>query len=90
MPLKTSDIPLEQTSLFLFVGPSDSGKSFAASSFGLKSKEYGGDDDRPAYLMDCDGRVSALRGRPVVYDTYTNIEGAIGVLNRLIEIRETV
>lgn len=89
MPLKTSDIPLEQTSLFLFVGPSDSGKSYAASSFGLKSAEFGGDDPRPAYLMDCDGRVSALRNRPVVYDTYTNIEGAIGILNRLEEIRET-
>ena len=89
LPLKTSDIPLEATSLFLFVGPSDSGKSYAASSFGLKSKEYGGDDDRPAYLMDCDGRVQALRGRPIVYDAYTNVEGAIGVLNRLNEIRET-
>ena len=89
MPLKTSDIPLEQTSLFLFVGPSDSGKSYAASSFGLKSKEFGGEDPRPAYLMDCDGRVQALRNRPVQYDTYTNEEGAIGVLNRLIEIRET-
>lgn len=89
MPLSTKDIPLEQTSLFLFVGPSDSGKSYAASSFGFKSTEYGGDDPRPAYLMDCDGRVQALRGRPVSYDTYTNIEGAIGVLNRLLEIRET-
>lgn len=88
MPKSTKDIPLEQTSLFGFVGPSDSGKSFAASSFGLKSKEYGGDDDRPAYLMDCDGRVQALRGRPVQYDSYTNEDGAIGVLNRLIEIRE--
>lgn len=89
MPLSTKDISLEQTSLFLFVGPSDSGKSYAASSFGLKSKEYGGTDDRPAYLMDCDGRVAALRNRPVVYDTYTNEDGAIGVLNRLEEIRET-
>jgi hypothetical protein len=88
MPKLTKDIPIEQTSLFLFVGPSDSGKSYAASSFGLKSKEYGGDDDRPAYLMDCDGRVAALRGRPVQYDTYSNVEGAIGILNRLAEIRE--
>lgn len=39
--------------------------------------------------MDCDGRVAALRGRPVQYDTYTNADGAIGVLNRLAEIRET-
>lgn len=39
--------------------------------------------------MDCDGRVQALRGRPVVYDSYSNIDGAIGVLNRLVEIRET-
>lgn len=89
MPLNTKDIPVEQTSLFLFVGPADSGKSFAATSFGLKSKEFGGTDDRPCYLMDTDGRVQALRGRPVVYDTYTNIEGAIAVLNRLAEIRET-
>lgn len=88
MPLRTSDIPKEQTSLFLFVGQADSGKSFAATSFGLKSKEYGGDDERPAYLMDCDGRVQALRNRPVVYDTYTNKDGAIGVLNRVMEIRE--
>lgn len=89
MPLNTKDIPLEQTSLFLFVGPHDSGKTFAATSFGLKSKEFGGDDDRPAYEMECDGRVAALRGRPVVYDAYTNEEGAVGVLNRLEEIRET-
>lgn len=88
MPLRTSDIPLEATSLFLFVGPSDSGKSYAASSFGLKSKEFGGDDDRPAYLMDCDGRIQALRGRPIVYDSYTNVDGAVGILNRLVEIRE--
>lgn len=38
--------------------------------------------------MDCDGRVQALRGRPVVYDSYTNEDGAVGVLNRLSEIRE--
>lgn len=88
MPLSTKDIPLEQTSLFLFVGPSDSGKSYAASSFGLKSKEYGGDDDRPAYLLDCDGRIQALRNRPVVYDTFTNVEGAVGILNRINEIRD--
>ncbi len=87
MPLNTEDIPLEQNSLFLFVGQADSGKSWAASSFGLKSKKYGGTDDRPAYLMDCDGRVQALRGRPVQYDTYSNADGAIGVLNRLTEIR---
>lgn len=90
MPLKTSEIPLEQTSLFLFVGPSDAGKSYAATSFGFKSKEFGGEDDRPAYLMDCDGRVQALRNRPVQYDTYTNTDGAIGVLNRLLEIRENI
>lgn len=89
MPKSTSDIPLEQTSLFGFVGPSDSGKSYAASSFGFKSKEFGGDDARPAYVLECDGRVSALRDRPVQFDSYTNEEGAIGVLNRLIELRES-
>lgn len=90
MPLSTKDIPLEQTSLFLFVGPSDSGKSYAATSFGLKSREFGGEDSRPAYLMDCDGRIQALRNRPVQYDTYTNVDGAVGVLNRLLEIRENI
>lgn len=89
MPQSTANIPIEQTSLFGFVGPSDSGKSFAASSFGLKSKEFGGDDDRPAYLIECDGRIQALRGRPVQFDSFTNEEGAIGVLNRLIELRES-
>lgn len=89
MPFSTKDIPLEQTSLFLFVGPSDSGKSYAATSFGLKSKEYGGTDDRPAYVLECDGRVAALRGRPVVYDAFNNENGAIGILNRVEEIRET-
>lgn len=88
MPKTTSDIPLEETKLFGFIGPSDSGKSFAASSFGLRSKKFGGDDDRPAYLIDCDGRIQALRNRPVEYDSFTNEEGAIGMLNRLIEIRE--
>jgi hypothetical protein len=89
MPHKASEISIEVPSLFLFVGPADSGKSYAASSFGFKSKEFGGDDPRPCYVMDCDGRVQALRGRPVEYDSYTNIDGAIGVINRLIEIRET-
>lgn len=38
--------------------------------------------------MDCDGRVQALRGRPLEFDSYTNEDGAIGVLNRVIELRE--
>lgn len=88
MPQRTSDIPDEQTSLFLFVGPADSGKSFAATSFGLKSKEFGGEDDRLAYVLELDGRLAALKGRPVVFDSYTNVEGAIGVLNRMKELRE--
>lgn len=88
MPLETENIKLEANSLYLFVGPADSGKSFAASSFGLRSKKYGGTDPRPAYLMDTDGRVSALRGRPVQYDTFTNEEGSLGVINRLVELRE--
>lgn len=88
MPKETEDIPLESTKLFLFVGPADSGKSFAATSWGFKSKKYGGNDPRPAYLMESDGRVQALRGRPVQYDDYTNVEGAIGMLDRLKEIRD--
>lgn len=80
---------LGATNLFLFVGPADSGKSYAATSFGLRSKEFGGEDTRPAYVLECDGRLSALRGRPVQYDSFTGETGAIGVLNRLYEIRET-
>ena len=83
MPQSTRDIKLDETKLFLFVGPADAGKSYAATSFGLMSKEYGGTDDRPAYVLELDGRLAALRNRPVVYDSYTNIEGAIGVLNRV-------
>lgn len=89
MPQKTSDIKLDSTNLFLFIGPADSGKSFAATSWGLKSKEFGGNDDRPAYMLELDGRVAALRDRPVQYDSFTNIEGAIGVLNRVKDLRET-
>lgn len=88
MPLLTEDIPLEAHSLFLFIGPADSGKSYAASSFGYRSKKYGGDDERPAYLMDCDGRTAALRGRPVQYDTYSNVEGSLGVIRRLDVLRD--
>lgn len=87
MPKSTDEIPLESTNLFLFVGPADSGKSYAATSWGLRSVKYGGTSPRPAYLLELDGRVSALRGRPVVYDDYTNAEGAIGVLNRIVQLR---
>lgn len=87
MPLSTKDITQDNTNLFLFIGPADSGKSFAASSFGLASKEYGGEDERPAYMIEMDGRIHALRGRPIVYDPFTNIEGAIGVLKKVIELR---
>lgn len=89
MPLSTKDIKLENTNLILMVGAADSGKSYAATSFGFKSKEYGGDDDRPAYLLELDGRISALRNRPVVFDYFTNIEGAIGVLKKVKELRDT-
>lgn len=89
MPQSTKDIKLDSTNLFLFVGPADAGKSYAATSFGLISKEFGGTDDRPAYMLELDGRLSALRNRPIVYDSFTNIEGAIGVLNRLYDLRET-
>jgi hypothetical protein len=90
MPKSTKDITLEETKLFLFVGPADAGKSFAAESFGLASKEYGGTDDRPAYMLELDGRLAGLKDRPVVYDDFTNIEGAIGVLNKLTELRNTI
>lgn len=83
MPQKTSDIPLELPGLYLFVGPADGGKSYASTSFGLKSKEYGGDDPRPAYMLELDGRVAALRGRPIVFDSFTSEDGAVAVLNRL-------
>jgi hypothetical protein len=89
VPKSTKDIPLETTNLFLFVGPADGGKSYAATSFGYKSKDFGGDDDRPCYMLELDGRINALRGRPIVYDEFTNVEGAIGVLNRVIELRDT-
>lgn len=88
MPLSTKDIKPDSTNLFLFVGPADAGKSFAATSFGLKSKAYGGDDPRPCYMLELDNRIAALRNRPVEYDTFTNEEGAIGVLNRVIALRE--
>lgn len=88
MPKKASEIPLEQNKLILLVGPADSGKSYSASSWGFKSKSFGGDDERPAYLMDTDGRLDALRNRPIEYDSYTNVEGAIGVINRLKELRD--
>lgn len=88
MPLSTKDIKPDSTNLFLFVGPADAGKSFAATSFGLKSKAFGGDDPRPCYMLELDNRIAALRNRPVEYDTFTNEEGAIGVLNRVIALRE--
>lgn len=83
MAKDTKDIKLEATNLFLFVGPADSGKSFAATSWGFRK-----DDDRFVYMLELEGRLSALRGRPVLYDDYTNVEGAAGVLNRVIELRE--
>lgn len=89
MPLDAADIKIDETKLFLFVGPADAGKSYAATSFGFASKKYGGHDDRPVYVIEMDGRLAALKGRPVTYDSYTNIEGAIGVLNRVKELRDT-
>lgn len=89
VPETTETIKIEETKLFLFVGPADGGKTFASTSFGLKSKKYGGTDDRPAYLLELDGRVAALKDRPVVYNKFTNEDGAIGVLERLKELRES-
>lgn len=89
MPKETSEITLDETKLFLFLGASDSGKSYAATSFGLASEKYGGTDPRPCYLMELDGRLAALKGRPVVFDSFNNIEGAIGVIKKLAELRKT-
>src|SRR5437016_2896190 len=83
----TKDIKLDSTNLFLFVGPADSGKSYAATSFGLASQEYGGKDPRPCYMLELDGRLSALRGRPILFDSFTNKDGATGVLKRIIQLR---
>ena len=96
MPLSTDDIKTDEPKLFLFVGPGDAGKSYAASSFGYASETFGGKDKRPAYVIECDGRVHALRSRPVVYDFFTNHDsswrpgegGAIAIINRLEELRE--
>lgn len=88
MPLNAKDIPLDSTKLMLFVGPADAGKSYAATSFGLASKSFGGPDPRECYMLELDGRLAALKGRPVVYDSFTNIEGAIGVLNKVKDLRE--
>lgn len=85
--MDTKSIKQDNTNLFLFVGPADGGKSFAATSFGYKSKEYGGDDPRPCYMIEMDGRISALRNRPILFDAYTNKDGASGVLNRIIQLR---
>jgi hypothetical protein len=85
MPKSTDEIPIEQTSLFLFIGAADSGKSFAATSFGLAKDPF----NRPCYVMELDGRLAGLRGRPIVYDDYNDTEGAVGVLNRLITLRES-
>lgn len=89
MPISASEIKTDQTNLFLFVGAADAGKSFAATSFGLRGKEFGGTDPRKMYVMELDGRLAALRNRPVEFDAYTNVEGAVGVLNRLVEFRES-
>lgn len=88
VPQSTDDIKLETPGLYLFVGAADSGKSFASTSFGLKSKKYGGDDPRPAYLLELDGRISALRGRPVVYNSYTFEDGAAKILERIGELAD--
>lgn len=87
MPQFTKDIKQDSTNLFLFVGPADAGKSYAATSFGLMSKEYGGEDPRPCYMLELDGRLTALRNRPIQFDAYTNEDGAVGVLKRVIELR---
>lgn len=84
MPKNTNDITLDETKLFLFVGPADAGKSFAATSFGLHKDP----EDRPAYLMELDDRLAALKGRLVVYDSFNNTDGACAVLDRLVEIKE--
>ncbi|MGB8840533.1 MAG: AAA family ATPase [Aliidongia sp.] len=95
LPKSAKDIKLDQYNLYLFVGPADGGKSFAATSFGYMSADQipppgmvQGTDPRPMYVMELDGRLAALRGRPVVYDAFTNVEGAAGVLNRLVSIRD--
>ena len=87
-PSKTDSIALEDNSIFLFVGPADSGKSYAATSWGLKSKEFGGTDDRPCLVLELDGRVRGLRGRPVVFNSFTNEDGATGVLNAIVRMRD--
>lgn len=79
MPHSTSLIPTNQTSLIAFVGPADCGKTYASTSFGLQSKKHGGTDDREALLLECDGRIAALRNRPVLFEAYTNEQGAAGV-----------
>lgn len=88
MPTPASEIQAEQTNLFLFVGAADSGKSYAATSFGFRGKDFGGTDPRQMYVLELDGRLNALRGRPVEFDSFTNIEGAVGVLNKLNDFRE--
>lgn len=40
-------------------------------------------------MLELDGRLAALRNRPIVFDSFTNVEGAIGVLNKVKELRET-
>lgn len=70
------------------VGPADCGKTYASTSFGLKGKRHGGDDPREALLWELDGRIAALRGRPVMFDSFTNEEGADGVLKSVIAERE--
>jgi len=83
MPHSTDKITFNQTSLIAMVGPADSGKTYASTSFGLQSKKYGGADSREALLLECDGRITALRGRPVLFEAYTNEQGAAGICDFL-------
>lgn len=89
MPFKTSDITLDRDNgLYAFVGPADCGKTYASTSFGLASKSFGGSDPREALVIECDGRITALRNRPVVFEPFTNEQGAVGVLDYIKELRE--
>ena len=88
VPQSAASISIEETKLMLFVGPGDSGKSYASTSFGLRTKEYGGKDSRPCYMIELDGRIAALRNRPVMYNSFTNEDGVTKVLHRIEELRE--
>lgn len=83
MPYSTDKIPLNQTSLIAFVGPADCGKTYASTSYGLQSEKHGGKDKREALVLECDGRIAALRSRPVLFEPYTNEQGAAGICDFL-------